>query len=830
MVPYGFRHILTDSMLFRVSSRIEEHCLSMHSFVAPQGRENRYRTRTYPEAVDESSRESNAKTSGTNRGMPIRPSSKRKESVSRNRFERTVSPWMVTRWESHDYGIDGVVEITRPRFGTDDDIVTGKRFAVQIKATSSSRRIRGKICLRVQIRKIRYWLNSTEPVMLVHYDAEEDKFRFLWIDDLLVAELTERRPNWLSRKTTTLRFPKNNEICKDILDDIEEYLIRWRRSTRTLVRPGEYFRLKEEAIGFVQEVRGIIDGFGFESVMQGLDTVTTEIEKALYVVAITGPSRGGKSTLLNAIVRHDISPIDILPTTGLPLAIVPGKESFTEVVFPDGKLKRGPATSEFLVPYISQEENPDNCKGVRFLTVHLMRPELERGISLLDMPGLDDPSPEIRQVTRASLEMAQAVIYVINAAPMMDGGFAVTNQIVADLQSIGHRADRLFLVFNKVDLLEEPQKKQMVSYVDRTLAKYKIDKLIPVPPILISARDSWENRIRNGEPSEDSVSRLESCLWDYLLNQSKTGLYRLGDAMGNLRTAIGDFDTIVRTRLMETAQSALLEEHLREARSQLPEIRNKIQEEKKLLRLRVHDSLMARQANVLRLLRQGLRKVPINKALPSNKEIRTFLQNQAYRAISGTYEELRSETGNLRLFLDSWIESMLGQVRVAVLNLTDERELELPTIPEVSVPIPEDLSGPVAGAVGLGLVGLIFGPIGGLFGAIFGWLSGLVLSGEYRRAKRIEVILKRSEKGYQRIFGEIERQMSVHVGNICAEMERFAVDRVDLFLHDVERQRSMLGTPLSQDEISRFKVAIEKLSPLAPRINELKRSIGSYYY
>lgn len=765
-----------------------------------------------------------------NEVLPIRPSSKRKESLSRDSFGLAVAPWMVTHWESHDYGIDAMVEITRPALGDDDEIVTGKRFGVQIKATSSRKKVKGMETLRVPVRRISYWLHSTEPIMLVRYGLSRDTFHFLWIDDALVGKLTKSRPRWIMQKTVTLHFSEEDEIRADAFKGIEEYVIRWKRSSRALILPGEYFKLKDQAIQLVEDANVIIDEFGFKSVTQGLDSISEDIRAALYVVAITGPSRAGKSTLLNAMVGHDVSPIDILPTTGLPLAVVPGKEDLVEVTLEDGSVVNGPVTSEFLLPYVSQDENPDNRRGVKYIEVHLVNPELERGISFLDMPGLDDPSPDVRQVTRAALEMAHAVIYVVNAAPMRNGGFAITNQIIQDLKSIGHRVDRLFLVLNKVDVLEPAHQRQMGDYVEKALAKYGVKDLIPVSPLLVSAKDSWETREQHGEPSEDTVSQLESSLWDFLLNQSKTGLFRLGDAAKRLKTAIGDFDTLMRTRLMEAAQSALLEEHLRKGRGQLPDIRNRIQDQKSLLLAKLSDSVATRQRDILTLMRHELSNMPSDKPLPSRKRIRTFLETQAHRATSDVHEELVAETRNLKIALDEWIERMLGQIRIAIRELTDEPQIEIPVIPETSIPVSEDFSGAVAGALGLGMVGLIFGPVGGLFGALFGWLAGLVLSAEHRRARRIDMIVKRSKELYQRIFCEIENQMCLHVENICAQMEQFAMDRVSMFLHDIEEQRRLLGTPLTQDEMSRYKNAITDLSALAPRIDALQMSLLDYSY
>ena len=247
------------------------------------------------------------------------PVEKIKESISRNYFELMLSNWLVTRWETNDYGIDAMVEITNPLIDSEDRIPTGKKFSVQIKSRSDKPNNNYDFHIEVEVGKIRYWLNSTEPVMLCRFDVDSKKMHYRWIDESLVSELTRKSPRWLSQKNVTIAITSRNELKEDSLEDIESYVLRWKQSVRNPLNPGDYFKLRNTILKLYISVYTCTSVIEFQSLKNSLDELKKKIEQATYVVAITGPSRSGKSTLLNALVRLEISPVNVLPTTGIPI-------------------------------------------------------------------------------------------------------------------------------------------------------------------------------------------------------------------------------------------------------------------------------------------------------------------------------------------------------------------------------------------------------------------------------------------------------------------------------------------------------------------------------
>ncbi len=758
--------------------------------------------------------------------MPIE---KIKETISKNYFELMLSKWLVTRWETHDYGIDAMVEITSPLIDSEDRIPTGKKFSVQIKSRSDKPDNNSDFHIEVEVGKIRYWLNSTEPVMLCRFDLNSKKMHYRWMDESLVSELTRKSPRWLSQKNVTIAVTSHNELKEDSLEDIESYVLRWKQSVRNPLNPGDYFKLKDRILKYYTSISTCNSVIEFQSLNKSLDELKKKIEQATYMVAITGPSRSGKSTLLNALVRHEISPVNVLPTTGIPVAVVGGDKDEAEVVFIDGKVMSLDATSESLKTYVSQDENPDNEKKVKLLTVKLVNNQLERGISFLDVPGLDDPSPEIQKISTTALNLSSAVIYVVDASPMASGGFSITRHHLDDLRKIGSRVDKLFFVLNKVDKLTEGQKESLIAYVNSVFKKYGLTDILPIEPILISSKEAWESR-KLFSLQDDTVSSLEKSLWGFLISNNKIGLYRLHDACIELKSNVEKAKTIMETRLIDSKKAALLKKSMSLAEKELPKIPMKIQTEKETITLRLSSQINTRKDAILKNLYKQLSAIPIQQDLPSNNVLQSFLEQQAQKAVIEAYEQLKKEGGSLSVLVNQWVTETLSQVMGALSDKAPLQPVKAPFIDEFATPIADDLSAPAFGAISLGLIGLIFGPVGALFGATVGWFLGLFSSVNERRKKRIAEITKRAESGYNRIFKNVEIWVIKQIDNVALKLEDWAIDRATLFLDDLKKQLSLLDKELSEQERKNIEDQLIKLSDNIPKIDETIKVIKSYSY
>src|SRR5690606_33461782 len=110
---------------------------------------------------------------------------------------------------------------------------------------------------------------------------------------------------------------------------------------------------------------------------------------------ITGLSRVGKSSLINAMLRRQgVSPTGIYQTTGVPIQIAPSEEDRVVITYHDGREQFEKFSPKVIAQYASQSLNEDNFKNVKIVNIGLANVLLAKGISLYDIPGLDDPSDE----------------------------------------------------------------------------------------------------------------------------------------------------------------------------------------------------------------------------------------------------------------------------------------------------------------------------------------------------------------------------------------------------------------------------------------------------
>jgi hypothetical protein len=128
--------------------------------------------------------------------------------LSVNHVERLVlrCGWTVER-SRHDYGIDLYMQT----YNADGEVENGwVRF--QLKATDSVKRSADGtvIPLRLEWRDLLFWLNEGEPVILILYNAQEDRAYWLYVQEYF------RQIQWTARAaaaaTVVVHLPAGNVL------------------------------------------------------------------------------------------------------------------------------------------------------------------------------------------------------------------------------------------------------------------------------------------------------------------------------------------------------------------------------------------------------------------------------------------------------------------------------------------------------------------------------------------------------------------------------------------------------------------------------------------
>lgn len=754
---------------------------------------------------------------------PQRNIAHRKEDKSKREFEELIDPYFVQGWNSKDYGIDSVVEITTPLDAFGNVGLESKCFLVQLKATEKLTKSNNLISFVVPVKKILYWYSYNLPVLFVLYDLFNNCFYRVWVDELLIAELDLQNNNWSSQKSITLKIPIQSKLEKEQLESLKAYVLKWKMPSRRKLEPGKYFSLKELGNTYVQKYKLITQNFNLHSINEAIKNMETALELSLYRIALTGPSRVGKSSLINGLLKKVVSPTGFFQTTGVPIQVIPGIEDKVTICFNNAPSLHMPFSLEGIEEYASQDFNEDNKKQVRLISVSIKNNELERGVSLFDIPGLDDPSDEILDYTWQTVKTVNAVIYVIDGSSAQDGGYIFKNDYKKHIRSFSQSQDKVFLVFNKIDRLSEDVLKKLKEKVTDDLIKYDLMDNIGEKVFFLSAE---KNNICAGS---DSVETLNEKLWNFILEENKSGIVKLNLINQELYTSTKSLLEILSTRLLDNKKRKELQTAINEVKRKTLILETDIGQRQQDLRKSLMATIDNRNHSILSTLESNLKKTELSADLPASKEIKKYLLGNISRVIEKSNGEYLVQINQLKNYIDLWIEDNLKQLREILKYKSEQKKIDFTEIETFESPQIDYSS-----AWGMGFIGMaaayFFAPAYMFAAGVIGFFGNLFTSAESRQAKQISKIMEKSKASYDNAFAKIKNAYN----EICIEhydfLTKYINQRLNYYLKDLEDQLLQLQHQYSPEQLLAFKEACEKTEALQQQLNELDVELKSFHF
>jgi hypothetical protein len=108
-----------------------------------------------------------------------------------------------------DYGVDAEVEIV------EREIVTGKRFWMQIKGTESLDVREQYVAFKTDTKLLEYSLRCDFPLLLVVVDVIRKEAYWLPLRDEIEEYLELKNPKWREQASVTVRIPLENSFSKE---------------------------------------------------------------------------------------------------------------------------------------------------------------------------------------------------------------------------------------------------------------------------------------------------------------------------------------------------------------------------------------------------------------------------------------------------------------------------------------------------------------------------------------------------------------------------------------------------------------------------------------
>lgn len=201
-------------------------------------------------------------------------------------------------------------------------------------------------------------------------------------------------------------------------------------------------------------------------------------------VAIVGEFNVGKSTLVNALVDEEVVPMGVLPTTAHTCFIRYGPRKTARVVYREEALAEVETDKQTVEVNYEEarrrmEEQTDQIEHLEFLYPH---PQL-RSIHFWDTPGFNALEEGHDEVAARALEEAEAILWVFDAKQTL------TQTELERLETIAESNERLIVLLNKADELNDEELDELTTYLDAKLSP------IVAGSFAISARDALERAV-----------------------------------------------------------------------------------------------------------------------------------------------------------------------------------------------------------------------------------------------------------------------------------------------------------------------------------------------
>lgn len=203
----------------------------------------------------------------------------------------------------------------------------------------------------------------------------------------------------------------------------------------------------------------------------------------LFYVACVGQFKRGKSSLLNALVGEAVLPVGVVPITAVVTVVRHGATPGARIRFHSGQWQNIDLGS--LATYVSEDQNPENAKGVAAVEVFMPSPLLASGMCLVDTPGIGSVFAGNTEATRAFVPHIDAALVALGADP------PISADELALVEQIARQCSQLLVAMNKADKLSDHEQLEARRFTMHVLAERMGE---PPPIFIVSAAERLAKR------------------------------------------------------------------------------------------------------------------------------------------------------------------------------------------------------------------------------------------------------------------------------------------------------------------------------------------------
>jgi small GTP-binding protein len=217
---------------------------------------------------------------------------------------------------------------------------------------------------------------------------------------------------------------------------------------------GPLAAVREAEIRLLTDIATTIGGLGDEAQAdrQRLLDVAQDLRDMFFLVVVIGEFNAGKSTLINALLRDNLLPTGVTPTTEM-----------IELIRHGDTIIRTPKLRD---DGIREWAHPDTGAP---------------GVAIVDTPGTGSVFQKHETTAKAFLHRSDLVVFVISAKRAL----AETERLYLELAK--DYGKKIILVVNQIDLLPVAEQSEVRRFVEK-----QVDELLDMEPLLfmVSAKEA----------------------------------------------------------------------------------------------------------------------------------------------------------------------------------------------------------------------------------------------------------------------------------------------------------------------------------------------------
>ncbi len=243
------------------------------------------------------------------------------------------------------------------------------------------------------------------------------------------------------------------------------------------------------------------------AVNERLFAVREQLISNHFNLVVLGQFKRGKTTLINSLVGNEILPSSVVPLTSIVTILKFGNEIRCTIFMNDGTEQN--IQIEVLHDYVTESGNPKNRRGVKCASIEYPIPLLEKGMQLVDTPGIGSTFLHNTETTYEFLDHLDAAIFLMSADVPI-------SQVEKELlETIKSSTQKIFFVLNKVDNLIPKEIEEMSTYNNNVLNEmgFTVQEIWP-----ISARKALEAKTSKDKSLllHSGLSDLEEAIGNFL--------------------------------------------------------------------------------------------------------------------------------------------------------------------------------------------------------------------------------------------------------------------------------------------------------------------------